>query len=152
MKKAIIVSSIVSILAGCGSVPLSTMWRMKDFSIQDVAAIDPKTAWTVGILGTVRKTTDGGETWEDVSLDLPKVQLYSIASDGAGTITIAGNGLCVVSTDAGVSWQPAEFEPTIEYGWIYDLQALGAGRFAACGDEGAIYRKPPEGNWKRIEY
>jgi len=41
MKKAIIVSSIVSILAGCGSVPLSTMWRMKDFSIQDVAAIDP---------------------------------------------------------------------------------------------------------------
>jgi len=41
MKKSIIVFSIVSILAGCGSVPLSTMWRMKDFSIQDVAAIDP---------------------------------------------------------------------------------------------------------------
>ncbi len=41
MKRTIIVFSIVSILAGCGSVPLGTMWRMKDFSIQDVAAIDP---------------------------------------------------------------------------------------------------------------
>ena len=41
MKRTIIVFSIASILAGCGSVPLSTMWRMKDFSIQDVAAIDP---------------------------------------------------------------------------------------------------------------
>jgi hypothetical protein len=58
----------------------------------------------------------------------------------------------VVSTDAGVSWQPAEFEPTIEYAWIYDVEALGEGRFAACGDEGAIYLRLPEGNWTRIEY
>lgn len=118
----------------------------------DVVAIDPETAWTVGILGTVKKTTDGGETWEKVSLGFPKVQLYSIASDGAGTVVIAGNGLCMVSTDAGAGWQPAKFEPTIEYGWIYDLEALGEGRFAACGDEGAIYRKQPEGNWTGIEY
>ena len=41
MKKASVVFSIVSILAGCSSVPLSTMWRMKDFSVQDVAGIDP---------------------------------------------------------------------------------------------------------------
>ena len=118
----------------------------------DVVAIDPKTAWTVGILGTVKRTTDGGQTWEKVPLDLPKVQLYSIASDGAGTIAISGNGLCVLSTDGGVGWQPAKFEPTIEYGWIYDLEALGAGRFAACGDEGVIYLKPREGNWTRIDY
>ena len=41
MKRAIIVFSIASILAGCSSVPLGTMWRMRNFSIQDVAAIDP---------------------------------------------------------------------------------------------------------------
>ena len=41
MKKSIIVFSIVSILAGCGSIPLGTIWRMKDFTIQDVAEIDP---------------------------------------------------------------------------------------------------------------
>ena len=41
MKQVIIVLSIASILAGCSSVPLSTMWRMKDFTIQDVAEIDP---------------------------------------------------------------------------------------------------------------
>jgi len=41
MKRAIIVLSIVSIMAGCSSVPISTMWRMKDFSDQDLAEIDP---------------------------------------------------------------------------------------------------------------
>ncbi len=118
----------------------------------DVVAIDPKTAWAVGILGTVKRTTDGGETWEKVSLDLPKVQLYSIASDGAGMIAIGGNGLCVFSPDAGVTWQPAKFEPTIEYGWIYGMGGRGPGQVVACGDEGVIYRRPSGGNWKRIDY
>jgi photosystem II stability/assembly factor-like uncharacterized protein len=118
----------------------------------DVVAIDPKTAWAVGILGTVKRTTDGGETWEEVSLDLPKIQLYSIASDGAGMMMIAGNGLCVYSPDAGVTWQPAKFEPAIEYGWIYGMDGQGPGRFVACGDEGVIYRKAPEGDWKRMHY
>jgi len=138
--------------AGLYEMDWDTGFITGDDFLFDVVAIDPNTAWTVGILGTVKRTTDGGETWEKLSLGLPKVQLYSIAYDGAGMIAIAGNGLCVVSTDAGVMWQPAKFEPTIEYGWIYDLEALGAGRFAACGDEGAIYLKPPEGNWTRIEY
>jgi len=138
--------------AGLYEMDWDTGFITGDNFLFDVVAIDPKTAWTVGILGTVKRTTDGGATWEEVSLDLPKVQLYSIASDGAGTIAISGNGLCVLSTDAGVSWQPAEFEPTIEYGWIYDLEPLGVGRFAACGDEGVIYQKPPEGNWTRIDY
>ena len=32
------------------------------------------------------------------------------------------------------------------------LEALAEGRFAACGDEGAIYLKPLEGDWTRIQY
>ena len=138
--------------AGLYEMDWDTGFITGDNFLFDVVAVDPKTAWTVGILGTVKRTTDGGETWEEVPLGLPKVQLYSIASDGAGTMAIAGNGLCVISTDDGVEWQPAEFEPTIEYGWIYDLESLGEGRFAACGDEGVIYRKLPEKNWTRIEY
>jgi photosystem II stability/assembly factor-like uncharacterized protein len=138
--------------AGLYEMDWDTGFITGDNFLFDVVAVDPKTAWTVGILGTVKRTTDGGETWEEVPLGLPKVQLYSIASDRAGTMVIAGNGLCVISTDGGAEWQPAEFEPTIEYGWIYDLDALGPGRFAACGDEGVIYVKSPESNWTRIEY
>lgn len=125
--------------------------RGDDF-LFDVVAVDPNTAWAVGILGTVKRTTDGGETWEKVSLDLPKVQLYSITSDGAGMITIGGNGLCVFSTDAGATWQPARFEPTIEYGWIYGMGGRGPGQVVACGDEGMIYRTGSEDNWKRTDY
>ena len=125
--------------------------RGDDF-LFDVVAVDPKNVWAVGILGTVKRTTDGGETWEKVSLDLPKVQLYSVASDGAGMIVIGGNGLCVVSQDAGATWQPAKFEPTIEYGWIYSVEDLAPGQFAACGDEGVIYRKRSGGTWQRVDY
>ncbi len=138
--------------AGLYEMDWDTGFISGDNFLFDVVAIDPRTAWTVGILGTVKRTTDGGETWEVVSLDLPKVQLYSIASDGAGMIVMGGNGLCVFSVDAGVTWEPAKFEPTIEYGWIYDLEAVSAGRFAACGDEGAIFLNSSGSPWTRIEY
>jgi photosystem II stability/assembly factor-like uncharacterized protein len=125
--------------------------RGDDF-LFDVVAIDPQTAWAVGIQGTVRRTVDGGATWERVDLGLPKTQLYTIASDRAGMITIAGNGLCVFSADGGATWQPADFEPTIEYAWIYDVTPVKPGQFVACGDEGVVYRRLPGSNWQRIAY
>ena len=65
---------------------------------------------------------------------------------------ICGRGVSWSSTDGGNTWGPAEFEPTIEYGWIYDVEPLAPGRFVACGDEGVVYRKAPGDHWKRINY
>ncbi len=138
--------------AGLYEMDWDTGFIRGDNFLFDVAAIDPETAWSVGIVGTVKRTTDGGETWEKVPLDLPRLQLFTIASDGAGMIAIGGKGLSVFSKDAGDTWQRADFEPTIEYGWIYDIEAIGAGRFAACGDEGVIYLRSPGSHWKRIDY
>ena len=138
--------------AGYYEMDLETGALRGDDFLFDVVAIDPKTAWAVGIQGTVRRTVDGGATWEKVDLGLPKRQLFTVASDGAGMIAIGGNGLFVCSQDGGATWQPAVFEPTIEYGWLYDMTALGAGQFVACGDEGVIYSKLPGGSWKRIVY
>jgi len=44
------------------------------------------------------------------------------------------------------------FEPTIEYGLTYSVEALAQGEFVACGDEGAVYRGRSGGHWKRIDY
>lgn len=41
MKKTVVLFIGVLILAGCSSVPLRTMWRLRGFSVRDVAAIDP---------------------------------------------------------------------------------------------------------------
>jgi len=125
--------------------------RGDDF-LFDVVAVDPGTAWAVGIQGTVKSTRDGGETWRREDLDLPAVQLYTIESDGAGGLAIGGRGLCMVSSDSGNTWSKASFEPTIRYGWIYDIEAFKPGGFAACGDEGAIYRKTTGDRWKRSGY
>ncbi|MEW6441589.1 MAG: YCF48-related protein [bacterium] len=119
--------------------------------LYDVVALDPRTAWAVGIQGAVKRTTDGGKTWEDVDLELPPVQLYCISWDGAEALRIGGRGLCVTSTDRGESWQEARFEPPIGYSWIYGLAPLSKGQGAACGDEGAIYLSGSP-NWHRVGY
>jgi hypothetical protein len=41
MKRTVILSVMVLIFAGCSAVPLRTMWRMRNFSAQNVASIDP---------------------------------------------------------------------------------------------------------------
>jgi len=125
--------------------------RGDDF-LFDVVAVDPQEAWAVGIQGTVRSTTDGGKTWEKVDTGAPKVQLYTIASNGQGFLVIGGTGVCWFTEDGGRTWGDAEFEPTIEYGWIYDIKAIAAGALVACGDEGVLYRKHSGSPWKRINY
>ena len=138
--------------AGFYDLDYETGYLLGDDFLFDVTAVDPRTAWAVGILGTVKMTDDGGETWRKVDLGLPKVQLYAVASDGAGRLVIAGQGLCRVSADRGSTWKEAVFEPTIRYGWLYDVEALGSGRFTACGDEGAIYGGAAGSPWLRVRY
>lgn len=138
--------------AGYYEMDLETGFLRGDDFLFDVVAVDPLTAWAVGIEGTVRRTTDGGRTWETVETGAPKVQLYTIESDGKGGLVIGGKGVCLFSADRGSTWKAETFEPTIEYGWLYDIQAGKGGLWVACGDEGAIYRKTPEGSWRRAAY
>jgi len=41
MKRIVILLTVSLIFGGCSAVPLRTMWRLRNFSAQDVAAIDP---------------------------------------------------------------------------------------------------------------
>lgn len=119
----------------------------------DVAALDPQTVWAVGIQGIVRMSRDGGKTWEGVDIGAPTVPLYRIRAAPDGSILVGGKGVCFLSRDRGKTWQAARFDPPIAYNWIYGISPLGARGFAACGDEGAIYLNPGEGDlWKRIRY
>ncbi len=46
----------------------------------DVVAINPQTAWAVGIDGYVIKTENGGKIWTQVKTGAPKTQLFCVAS------------------------------------------------------------------------
>jgi photosystem II stability/assembly factor-like uncharacterized protein len=58
--------------------------------------------------GDVFKTTDGGETWTDISGDLPTIPATAIVLDPdlAGTLYLATNIGVFWSPDDGVTWSP----------------------------------------------
>jgi hypothetical protein len=41
MKRTIILLAVALIFSGCSAVPLRTLWRLRNFSVQDVTSIDP---------------------------------------------------------------------------------------------------------------
>jgi len=125
---------------------------VSDPTLFDVVAVDPQTAWAVGIQGVVKKTVDGGQTWERVDIGIPSEHMYTIETAGPNGLLIAGKGLCVVSENGGKAWQKATFEPKIDYSWLYDIRHAGQGLLVGCGDEGSIYRKPSGSSWQRVAY
>jgi len=117
----------------------------------DVVAIDRQTAWAVGIDGYVIKTLDGGKTWEEVAIGIPKTHLFCIVSDRANKILIGGKGVFGASNDKGKTWQNIALNPPVTYGWLYGLAYRGSSNFVAVGWEGAIYLNTSS-SWHRIIY
>jgi photosystem II stability/assembly factor-like uncharacterized protein len=122
----------------------------------DVAALNPQTAWAVGVDGYVIRTLDGGKTWQEVSTGAPKAQLFGIGYDPkTGMFVIGGNGILMVSLDRGKTWKTAESDPPVIYDWIYGISRTGEGRFLLVGDNGMMYLnegKTPSTTWKRVKY
>jgi photosystem II stability/assembly factor-like uncharacterized protein len=117
----------------------------------DVVAVNPQTAWVVGIDGYVSKTVDGGETWQKVPTGAPKTQLFCVVSDKTNSILIGGKGVFLSSADGGKTWQSPSFEPPISYGWLYGLTQRQDSYFVAVGWEGAIYLSSST-SWHRVIY
>jgi photosystem II stability/assembly factor-like uncharacterized protein len=105
----------------------------------DVVALDPQTAWAVGVDSTLIKTINGGKTWQEVKVSCPKTQLFGICIDKKNTIFIGGKGVFLSSNDEGRTWQSPKLEPSVAYNWIYGITRLGSGGFVAVGGGGIIY-------------
>ena len=120
----------------------------------DVVAVNPQTAWAVGIDGCVVRTEDGGKTWKEIKTGANKTQLFCTASNNSGTILLGGNTIFLVSTDHGKTWNHPSTEPPITYGWLYGLARRGSSGFVAVGYEGSIYLndgKDPLTSWRRVK-
>lgn len=106
----------------------------------DVTAVNAKEAWAVGIDGYIKRTVDGGQTWEEMVSVGTANKLYLAASDGKGAIFVGGKGVLMASTDQGANWMPLKSVPSIRYGWLYGAARRGANDYVAVGIGGAIYR------------
>ena len=77
-------------------------WRIAYVSFTGFRANTPSTP------GSVFKTTNGGQTWQDITTDLPDSPVNSIVLDAAfpGTLYAGTDIGAFVSTDNGGSWHP----------------------------------------------
>ncbi|QEU90291.1 oxidoreductase [Streptomyces kanamyceticus] len=89
-------------------------WQLKesgsDARFRGLAAVSPRSAWVAGTKGTVLRTSDGGETWRDVSppgasaLEFRDVEAF----DGRRAVVLAigeGEASRVLRTeDGGATW------------------------------------------------
>ena len=106
----------------------------------DVAAVDSRNAWAVGIDGCVIRTQDGGTSWNKVEVPVPRTQLFCIAVDKEKEVAIGGNGTFICSMDGGQTWMRPHFDPPATYGWFYSITSRASKDFVAVGWEGAVYK------------
>ncbi len=93
----------------------------------DVYAITPETVVVVGASGTILKTTDGGETWQQkTSGTTSNLSKILFATTDIGYI-VGGNGTFLKTTDGGETWIPKDI------GQTFALHGL------SCVDENIIY-------------
>ncbi|MHA7099272.1 WD40/YVTN/BNR-like repeat-containing protein [Roseivirga pacifica] len=87
-----------------------------------LSAVSDQVAWASGSEGTVIRTVDGGQTWEDVSVpDTDTLQYRDIEAFDANTAIVLSAGLPAViykTTDGGQSWKQKYF--SMAEGTFYD--------------------------------
>ena len=117
----------------------------------DIVAVNPKTAWVVGIDGYVAKTVDAGKTWRKQMTGVPKTHLFGV-SVGEKNVLIAGDAVLLRTTDGGATWKEVKIEPSIRYGWLYRIGKRGKEGFVAVGEAGWIYGADTSaGEWRRAD-
>ena len=61
-----------------GSLKPRETWKGGITSFLDVTAVDPQTAWAVGIDWTVIRTVNGGSSWQEVQTRTSRTQLFGV--------------------------------------------------------------------------
>ena len=132
---------------------------------------DLSTMYIGAASGGIFKTSDGGNSWENVFADAPVISIGALAVDpkdkntiyagtgeaNASSYSFIGNGI-YKSTDAGVSWDHIGLEQSAYIGRILVDHTNSDRLFvAACGtlftpnEQRGIYRSLDAGNsWERV--
>lgn len=109
--------------------------------------------YIVGAYGTFLKTTNGGETWEGIGLQLDnpdKLHLNQITAADDGTLFIAGEaGMAFRSSDQGDTWERMD----IPYdGSLFGVLTLGENKVVVHGLRGNVLYSTDNGDsWNKLE-
>jgi photosystem II stability/assembly factor-like uncharacterized protein len=117
-----------------------------------VLAINPNDATVFGAYRMVMKTTDGGKTWMDRSLNVAdpiSQNLYDAERAGPDIYIASEAGLVFLSTDGGNSYNQVA-PPTDST--LFGILGLGAGDVLAYGVAGRMFSSTDAGKtWQTID-
>ena len=115
--------------------------------VNDIEFVNESTGWLVGDWRLLRKTTDGGTTWESQTAGV-NYHLYGITMFDENTGWIVGeNGTIIHTTDGGGLWLSQESNTPVD---LYDVFCTNALTCWVFGDEGLVLFTSDGGEtWKR---
>jgi len=133
----------------------------------DLDFIDEANGWMVGDYGNIRRTRDGGQTWESQhgsllgqrmanarrplrdALDLPALFRVAVRDGGHG-IAVGVGGTVLTTTDGGASWtiEPPKVEPPLETP-LLEIAFAGDATFVFGGSGTAF--AAGKGGWRAVD-
>src|SRR5262249_47559811 len=125
-------------LAGAAAARAGETWPAEEMRQNLFAScfVTDQEGWTVGDLGRIFHTVDGGKTWERLDAGT-KRPFVSISCNG-GTMWIAGQvGQIARSTDGGKTWQTQQSGTQRQ---LLDIAFANNLRGVAVGDYGTLLR------------
>ncbi len=90
---------------GTGSAQALSTLRTGDYHSLAISPSDPKTVF-FGHHGGIKKSTDGGKTWQDLPINQDAMGM-AISPKDPKVMYIAGHDVYAKSTDGGKTWQTA---------------------------------------------
>ena len=116
------------------------------YELYSIDFIDTSTGWVCGEFGTILKTTDGGDSWVEVSSGVES-DINGIFFRTSSIGYAAGaNGVLLKSSDGGSTWEESSSNATEDF---LDIGVLGNGvsnTVVAVGISGNIYRSTNDGS------
>lgn len=159
LKQIVILLAVGLFCISCSQVESTSYnpWKVINLSTEatfaDVAFTDDLNhGWVVGSKGIIFETTDGGDTWEERTIDLgdEKVSYTAVSFEGQEGWITGKPSILLHTTDGGTSWSRIPLSPKLP-GAPYGILALGPNSAEMVTDLGAIYRTENGGkNWKAL--
>lgn len=157
-QRILALSLVVLLCASCSRVVATTYNPWKTISIPisgnllDIAFTgNPEHGFLVGSNSMLLETTDAGDTWKPLTLQLDEGQKYrfnSVSFSGTEGWIAGEPGLLLHTTDEGHSWSRIPLSEKLP-GAPLNIVALGEKSAEMATNVGAIYRTEDGGkNWK----
>ncbi len=142
---ALVATLAVAVAAPAGAVDLQYSWghpSPQGNAVFGLAFADAQNGWAVCGGGTILRTTDAGEHWQEQhGLLSVATDLYDIVVTPAGTLVAVGDGIHR-STDGGATWSAIAAPGSSD---LRDLALIPGGDLSAAGDGGVTLVSTDDG-------